>query len=637
MSWGPLEPARIDFPDAGPPRAPGFDGAYHPPAGALHQARQVFLGGNGLPGRWAGRHRFVVLEAGFGLGHNFLATWHAWQQDAQRCNRLWYVAIDKHPPRPADLARAHAACDLPALAASLLRRWPPLTPDMHLLPFDGGRVQLLLAWGDIAQVLPELIASVDAFYLDGFAPDRNPAMWDAWRLRQLPRLAAPGATLATWAVTDALRQGLQAAGFAVHPQPGQGSTPPITTARFAPHFSPAPPPGRQPLPGVRTVAVVGAGLAGAAVAAALGARGLAVRMIDRAPGPAQATSGQAGGLFHGVAHGQDGTHARWLRAAALHTERVLRELVATGKVPGAVGGLQRGEQTLSADGMRQLLATLALPSDYLQVAPQGSGGSWLYPGGGWVAPAALCAHWLQQPGITHCYGQVVQRLQHGPAGWQLLGDAARVLAEADAVVLCNAADARRLAGAGADWPLQQVRGQTTVLPAGLAGAPALPRPLADAGYALQLTDGRLLCGATTQADDGDPALRLADHRHNLGTLQRLTGWAPEIDTALLGGRVGWRLLADDRLPLLGPLPDIDAKATCGRPPDQPRHVPRQPGLFVFTALGSRGITQAALAAEVLASWLTGDPVPAPASLVDALDVARFASRAVRRAARPRAG
>ncbi|MDH4391936.1 MAG: FAD-dependent 5-carboxymethylaminomethyl-2-thiouridine(34) oxidoreductase MnmC [Aquabacterium sp.] len=656
MSWGPLQPARIDFPDAGPPRAPDFNDTYHPPAGALGQAQQVFLGGNGLPGRWAGRQRFVVLETGFGLGHNFLATWHAWQQDAQRCGRLWYLAIDKHPPCAADLARAHAASAVPALATELLRQWPPLTPDMHLMDFDSGRVRLLLAWGDIAQVLPELIASVDAFYLDGFAPDRNPAMWDAWRLRQLPRLAAPGATLATWSVASAMRQGLQAAGFSVHQQAGQGGRREITVARFTPRFTPAAPPGRQALPGVQTVAVVGAGLAGAAVAAALAARGLTVQVIDRTHGPAQATSGNAGGLFHGVVHGQDGTHARWLRAAALHTARVLRPLVAAGAVPGAVDGLLRGEQALSADGMRQLLATLALPLDYLQVLPHARGADWLYPAGGWVAPAALCAHWLQQPGIRACYGQAVQQLQHGAAGWRLLGPAGQVLAEADAVVLCNAADARRLAGAtagattgagaGADWPLQQVRGQTTVLPACLPGAPALPRPLADAGYVLQLADGRLLCGATSQPDDGDPSLRLADHQHNLATLQRLTGWAPAIEPAQLHGRVGWRLLADDRLPLLGPLPATGnitsaitgtgtrTGTTSARPPDQPRHVHRQPGLYVFTALGSRGITQAALAAELLASWLTGDPMPAPAALVDALDVARFTSRAVRRATRP---
>ena len=652
MSWGPLQPARIDFSDGQAPGAPDFGDVYHPQAGAAGQARQVFLGGNGLPGRWAGRPRFVVLETGFGLGNNFLATWAAWQQDARRCDRLWYLAIEKHPPRPADLARAHAASAWPAQAAELLRQWPPLTPDMHLLDFDGGRVRLLLAFGDIAQVLPELIASVDAFYLDGFAPDRNPAMWDAWRLRQLPRLAAPGATLSTWNTASALRQGLQAAGFTVHTQPGQGGQREMTVGCFAPRFTPPVPPGRQPLAGVRTVAVVGAGLAGAAVAAALAGRGLAVQVVDRQAGPAGETSGNAGGLFHGVVHAQDGTHARWLRAAALHTARLLRPLLASRQVAGAVSGLLRGEQVLAAEAMQQLLATLALPADFLQVVPQGRGACWLYPDGGWVAPAALCAHWLGQPGITSRYGQAVQRLRRSPAGWQLLGNAGQLLAEADAVVLCNAADAQRLAGAGtgagATWPLQQVRGQTTILPAGLSGAPGLPRPLADGGYVLQLADGRLLCGATSQRDDADPALRPADHLQNLATLARLTGWAPTLDPAPLGGRVGWRLQADDRLPLLGPLPDAGAivgsvvgtvvgtvAANIGpRPPDQPRRVARQHGLYIFTALGSRGITQAALGAEVLACWLTGDPVPAPAALVDALDVARFTTRAVRRAARP---
>ncbi len=205
----------------------------------------------------------------------------------------------------------------------------------------------------------------------------------------------------------------------------------------------------------------------------------------------------------------------------------------------------------------------------------------------------------------------------------------QVLAEVDAVVLCNAADAQRLAGAS--WPLHQVRGQTTVLPAGLPATPALPRPLADGGYVLQLADGRLLCGATTQRDDDDHHLRLADHQHNLATLARLTGWSPAIDHGQLDGRVGWRLLASDRLPLVGPLPSTATGPA--RPADQPRRVLRQAGLFVFSALGSRGITQAPLGAEVLASWMTGDPLPLPATLVDALDVARFSSRAVRRAAR----
>ena len=135
--------------------------------------------------------------------------------------------------------------------------------------------------------------------------------------------------------------------------------------------------------------------------------------------------------------------------------------------------------------------------------------------------------------------------------------------------------------------------------------------------------------------DDDAQLRDADHRHNLAALRRLTGWAAEVSPGGLQGRVGWRLQSADRLPLLGPVPAAvgEAPDTGRHRLDTPRHVPRQPGLYVLTALGSRGITQAALAGEVLAAWLGGDPVPAPASLLDALDPARFAARAARLARR----
>ena len=639
MSWGPIQPARIDFSDAWAPLAPAVGDVYHARAGALAQAGHVFLGGNGLPGRWAGRERFVVLETGFGLGHNFLATWDAWRQDPLRCARLSFISIEKHPPQRVDLVRAHAASALPALAGALVAQWPTLTPDLQLIDFDGGRVRLLLALGDLAQVLPELVASVDAFYLDGFAPAHNPDLWDARQLRGLHRLAAPGATLASWNVASSLRDGLRAAGFEVHQAPGLRPEREMTVARFAPRVPARPPPGRGPVApvgaGSPQVAVIGAGLAGAAVARALAAQGLAVQVFDRQSGPAGETSGNAGGLFHGIVHGHDGPHARWLRAAALHTERVLRPLIEAGAVPGTIAGLLRGEQALDAGAMAALLQRQALPPAYAQVrsaALPGGRPAWFYPGGGWVSPAALCAAWLSGDGIARRYGCAVHRLQPQAGRWRLLDRDGRVLAEVDAVLLCNAADAARLAGTPG-WPLQQRRGQTTVLPAGLPGAPQLPLPIADGGYALQLADGRLLCGGASQAEDRDPlqpdgVLREADHAAHLATLRRLTGWDADLPAGALQGRVGWRLQADDRLPLLGAVPDSAAPPGRQRL-DQPRWVPRQAGLYVFTALGSRGITQAALGGEILAGWLTGAPLPAPATLLDALDPARFIARAVR--------
>ena len=713
-------------------------------------AARALLAGTDLPARWAGRARFVVLDTGFGRGHAFLATWQAWQQDARRCDRLCYLAIEKHPPQRADLVCAHAhahtnthaqadpaAAGLAALARTLIGQWPPLAPGLHSLDFDGGRVRLLLALGDVAAVLPEWVARVDAFYLTGFAPahgagrpragpgnsslsDTHPGdtlPWDSLQLRRLTRLAAPGATLATACLQSAVRDGLAAAGFCVSTAPGTATAPALTLARFAPRFQAAPPPGRRPLaafsgwagaaggpPAGAVVAVIGAGLAGAAVARALAAQGVAVRVFDRQNSAAGETSGNAGGLFHGIVHGHDGAHARWLRSAALHTERLLRPLIGSGQVPGAIDGLLRGEQALDAAAMQQLVHRLGLPADFVQVragvrggvradvradVPAGvradvlgrahglaGGPAWFYPGGGWVAPAALCAHWLAAPGITRHFNTTVSGLSATPAGWRLIGAQGHGLADVAAVVLCNAADASRLLGQPG-WPLQRVRGQTTELPASTPGLPALPLPLADNGYALRLADGRLLCGGSTGAEggsvdadladqnledadladqnlvdadradrypaDGRPtddafaALRAGDHQQHLAILRRLTGWAGAVDAATLQGRVGWRLQSDDRLPVLGPVPAA-AGAAAGALPrvlprqDQPRFVPRQPGLYVFTALGSRGITQAALGGELLACWITGAPMPVPSSLLDALDPARFAARAARRPA-----
>lgn len=639
MSWGPIRPARIDFSDPAAPAAPDFGDLYHSRGGAWGQARHVFLGGNGLPARWGGRDRFVILETGFGLGNNFLATWAAWRADPRRPARLWYLAVEKHPPQRADLARALATAPEPALAAALVAHWPPLTPDLHPIDFDCGGVRLLLALGDIRQVLPELVAAVDAFYLDGFAPVRNPAMWDARLLRGLHRLAAPDATLATWCVASAVRNALASAGFAVEKAPGFAGKREMTVARFAPRAAARPAPGRSPQP-VREVAVVGAGLAGAAAARALAERGLAVQVFDRRTAPAAETSGQAGGLLHGVVHADDAAHSRWLRAAALFAARDLAPRIACGRVTGALPGLWRGEHRLTLGAMQAIVERLGLPCDYVQPdCLSGGGAAWLFTGGGWASAPTLVAHWLAADGIALRLGAAVRRLErHGDRGWILSGDGEAVLAQVDAVVLANACDLPRL-WSEVHWPLQAGRGQTTVLPAATPGLPRLPRPIADAGYALQLADGRLLCGVTGCALDGlaqadalnrsgiDPLS--ADHTHNLDTLARLTGWRARVDEHSLDGRVGARVLCADRLPLVGPLPAAD---TGTARLDQPRWVPREPGLLVLGALGSRGLAQAALAGEVLASWLAGAPIPVPASLIDAIDPARFVSRAARASA-----
>ncbi len=630
MKTRPITPARIDFgstPDA-VPAAPDFGDVYHPRIGPAAQAGHVFLQGNGLPQRWRGRRRFVIVETGFGLGNNFLATWQAWREDPQRAERLHFVSIERHPPVLADLRRAHAGSPWPALAAALVQAWPVLTPNLHALDFEGGRVQLVLAFGDVAELLPALRTPADAFFLDGFAPARNPAMWQPRVLKALARQALPGATLATWSVARELREGLTACGFEVRLAPGIGGKREITVARFAPRFVPrALPHAAQPE--ARHAVVVGAGLAGAFAAQALAHAGLEVTVLERREAPACETSGNPGGLFHGTVNPDDGPYARLFRSAALHAARAYRLAIDAG-VPGAVGGLLRLQAAAAGlPGMQAVLATLGLPPGYVQAldADQASirAGvplplpAWFFPEGGWLSPPAVARHALATEGVQFQGDVEVATVERGAAGWRVRDAAGRLVAEAPVVVLANAGQAQALAGTR--WPLRHTRGQVTHW----AATHGLQLPVAGDGYAVPLHDG-LLCGATREAGEpGDEAVREADHRWNLERLQRLTGLTAPPAPSSWQGRTGYRLHTDDRLPIVGALP------TAAQPPrqDQGRLLLREPGLFVLTALGARGLTLGPLMARMVAAQATGSPWPLEQELADAVDPARWAVRAAR--------
>jgi tRNA 5-methylaminomethyl-2-thiouridine biosynthesis bifunctional protein len=218
-----LVPARVAFDAAGVPYSPEYGDVYHSADGGPEQARHVFLGGNGLPGRWRGRGAFTIVETGFGLGVNFLVTCAALLADAHAPEHLHYVSAEKHPFEKDDLAAALARyTELAPLAGELAAAWPAAVAGVHRLKLARGRVELTLLFGDAAEMLPRVDARADAFYLDGFAPARNPELWSAGILRELARLAAPGATLATWTVARAVRERLAAAGFAVEKRPGFG-------------------------------------------------------------------------------------------------------------------------------------------------------------------------------------------------------------------------------------------------------------------------------------------------------------------------------------------------------------------------------------------------------------------------------
>lgn len=619
MKRAPIVPAEVDFSDPAAPAAPAFGDVYHSRAGALAQARHVFLGGNSLPGRWQGRQRFVVLETGFGLGNNFLATWDAWRQDPARCERLVFVSVEKHPLRRDDLARAHAANPLPELAAQLVAAWPPLTLGLHTLRFEAGRVELLLGLGDARELLRELVLQADALYLDGFAPARNPELWDEWLLKSLARHAAPGTTAATWSINRPMRRALAALGFEVGLAPGFANKPEMTVARFAPRHTPQRPAGREPLaPAARHAVIVGAGLAGAACALALSRAGVACTVVDALGGPAQASSGNPAGLFHGTVNPDDGPHARFNRAAALATQRLVAELGLAHQP-----GLLRLETRLPLAAMSRVDGYVQALSAAEASALAGTAlahPAWFYPGGGALDPAAYTRAMLAASGAALRLAAPVAALREGDAGWEVLDAGGAVIAAAPLVVLAGGHGQLPLLSELAAGLVVQ-RGQLSHLPQA-PWCPALP--IAGEGYAIADGRGGAWCGATTQDGDLDPTLRAADQADNLARYARLAGLA-RVPEAPLAGRVGWRLIAPDRLPLVGGL------AAPGTAADQLRLQPRRPGLLLCTGFASRGISWAALAGELAAALALGTPRPVEAELLDAVDPLRFALRRARRA------
>ena len=589
---------------------------------------------------WRDRERTVLLLIGIDGGAALLAVWRTWQDDPRRCTRLDVIAIDPDSCPAEDLLRATTGAARQRQAEALARRWPPMTRNLHRLDLDGGRMTVLLARGPVLDWLPGLQAEVNAFMIR--TPDvGTDAQQGIQRLgKALARLAAPQASLWSATATAPMRHALTSAGFDF--TPGAAGLAAVYSPRFAaraPVAAAAPAAERHAL-------IVGAGLAGCATACALAEQGWSSTLIDRREAPAMEASGNPGGLYHGSVNAQDGVHARFNRAAALQAQRAVQRAIDAHGARGGTHGLLRLETRLpGVAAMHSVIDAQRLPPAYVQALDAAEAGArcglpvkhaaWFYPGGGWVQPAALAHSFLQRAGASARFrgGLAVHRVQRCDDGWQLLDDAGCVIDRAGTVVLASAVDALRLLRA-AHWPVQTVRGQISLFDNRTASAlPRLPLPrlpLAGAGYLLPEIDGMAVFGASAQPGDTDAAVREADHAFNLARLEALC--APRVPAPHeLQGRVGWRCVAADRLPLIGAVPD--ERDLAGWRIERHRDVPRQAGLYVFTALGSRGIGWSALGAQLLAAIISGAPLPLESSLVRAVDPARFVLRHARRAAR----
>ncbi len=639
MSYTPITPARLAWAADGTPFSEAFGDVYHSVDGGLGQARAVFLGGNGLPDRWAGRAGFTILETGFGLGLNFMATWQAWREHAEPDAVLHFVSIEKFPFVRADLAILHQRWpELAELSAELLAQWPEPVAGLHRLHLAGGRVCLTLAFGDVEQILPKLVLQADALFLDGFAPAKNPDMWSASLARSVSRLVAEEATLATYTVAAAVRQALHDVGFVTEKMPGYGRKRDRLQGRYAPQRRT--PPGQRPSASrERRAIVIGAGLAGTAACARLVARGWQIALIDRQPGPAMETSGNLAGIFMPVLTADDNLAARLSRAGLLYGLRAWPELEPHGLRWQRCGVFQIGKDDKHEAEQARAVGLLGLPESLVRYLDRGAarqlldvsvtGGGWHFPGCGWLSPPTLCEARLRQCGaaITRHYATHAARLQRDGETWQVFDAEDRLIAEAPVVVVAAGGEAIELAPL-MGLPLRRLRGQVSILP--VPPVPALTQVVCREGYILPPIDGMNLIGASYDYGDLDPTLRHDSHAGNLYRLNRLIAGAGEgIDPAGLAGRVGFRCVAKDRLPMVGPVPDFAALQTADPARSTLANLPRQPGLYALLGLASRGVVWSQLAGELLAAQICGEALPMESDLVNAIDPARFWLREAR--------
>lgn len=708
-----IEHAQLDWDDDGQPLSRAFGDVYFSRVNGLEETRHVFLTHNQLAERFAQLSAespqspesplFCIGETGFGSGLNFLAAWQLWNQTAAKTARLHFVSTEKYPLNKTDLTRALALWpELAELAQALIEQYPAFTgTGFHRLIFAGGRVTLTLIIDDAAQGFAQLLASqhpdfarmgakhggstIDAWFLDGFAPAKNPQMWSVELFHALCQLSRKGTTAATFSAAGIVKQGLRSAGFEVRKVPGFGRKRDMVSAIFqaAPEAQPEAVETLEPGPATKTLSrhafttpwalvrnceqpashtaiVIGGGLAGCHSARALAQRGWQVILIERRGALAQGASGNPQGVLYAKLSPRQEPLAAFNLASLQFALRHYADYwsprsdspVDANSIGTACGVLQlahtAAEQTLHEQlrttfGDADTLVRFVARDEASQLAGIKVDYNGLYfPRAGWLNPARLCAALADHPNIHIKYQTAAVHLVKSDNGWQVHAQT-QELARAAVVIMANANDALQFKQTN-HLPLKAIRGQVSYLPATPTSL-KLKAVICSEGYiapACNTVEGTLAhcTGATFNLKDRETIVRASDHQTNLTHLREYlpalaSAWS-ELNPEELTGRVAFRCATTDYLPTVGPAPVLEDFVQDYAPlrKDARSFVPVAghywPGLYVNLGHGSRGLAYTPLCAELLAAHICDEPFPLARDLVQALHPARFIIRNLQR-------
>ncbi len=560
----PIQPASIEW-QGDTPFSPQFGDIYFSREGSLAETQHIFLQGNNLPNRWKNRPRFTILETGFGTASNFLSTAQTWQETSQKGQWLYYISIEKHPIQNLEPLHAHLPESLKPLAKKLRQALPPAIPGFHWHVFEEERITLLLIQADIATALPELEAKIDAWFLDGFAPAKNPEMWGDALYQGMKNLSAEGATFATYTAASSVRAGVESAGFQWKKQSG-----------FAhkKHMLCGQRPGTYHAEKKHKRAlIIGGGLAGCFAANALARQGVHVTLIERHKKLAQEASGNNAAVMKPY------LAKMWAEQTLLYNQAFYyaRNQAIKNNLFHLTGALQlEKESRHQALGLPKNMAEMVGISEASSIAGVAVKQPGVYlPDGGWIEPQLYCEAAISSPNITTVFETEALTLSRSGDVWKVNNKY-----EAPIVVIANAMDAlsfRQLS----HLPLIAMRGQITFFPK----TQPLKTIVSYGGYALSHGDV-LTLGATYGKNDMEPEVRDIDNEKNISLYNE--AFVDPILAKPIGARVAWRVVTPSKRPLVGRVEE---------------------GLYVSLGLGSRGTMLGPYLAEQIAAEICGTPQP----------------------------
>lgn len=597
----------------GTPRSRVSDDVYFSTSGGADETRHVFLGGIDAPKLFGRQSSVRIAELGFGTGLNFIVTWRDWIADAPKNATLHYTAIEGYPMSAEMLYQVLGNIpELTAEATALIAQWPPLVKGTHRLVLSGGRVHLTLIFLNVSDALAGVSDKFDAWYLDGFSPAKNPEMWTDDVLNRVRLLCTPNARIATFTAAGHVRRTLSGLGFDVQKRPGFGRKRDCISAKLNENKKPNTL-SRKIKP--KTVAVIGAGIAGATLANALRMRGHKPIIIDAADQVGAAASGNPVALIAPRLTRERVPMGRIIASAYLHAVRFYDDLHDSGGDPwiGARGSYVMAQNDEEAERQSRAKKAYGWPDDVMQEvsSTQASlltgvnitkGGSW-FAGSGAVSPANVIATLTKE--IEVIKGTVTQ-VYRSDDGWHVVMTGNDDLGAFDAV--CVAAGIGVMDVLGPDtFPLLPNRGQLAYV-SSLSQSPDVA--ISYGGYVspkLTLDNGAAchVLGASYARRDEIPdaeweTLRQSDTD---AMLENFAEQLPGIDVGeVIGGRTARRATIRDYIPLAGEWDD---------------------GLFVLGGLGSRGFMTAPLLADLIADQISDAPLPLEADLVKALSPKRF--------------